>query len=36
MDGFTIEHIFDCRRYCWYSCYDDVYWLWHPLAAHAG
>jgi len=27
--GFTIERIFDSRRYgsCrWYSCYDDVYW----------
>ena len=32
---FAIERIFNTRwyrRYHWYHCYDDVYWLWHPLA----
>jgi len=34
-----IDLPFDSRqygRYRWYRCYDDVYWLRHPLAAHAG
>jgi len=23
-------------QYRWYRCYYDVYWLWRPLAVHAG
>jgi len=33
---FAIERIFDRRRYRWYRCYDDVYWLRRPLAVCAG
>jgi len=22
--------------YRWYRCYDNIYWLWRPLAVHAG
>jgi len=33
---FAMERIFDSRWYGWYRCYDDVYCLRRPLAAHAG